>query len=250
MTEMSEVRVFAPGSMTHLMPRLIQLFQGRRDIAVHTTYGPSGSLRAQIEAGAPFDVFLSASLTHADALREAGLLQRSDVLGFNAMVLLYQSELRISPDEVLSRLIDPSLSVGMSTTGLDPSNAAGIEIVEKISQASGVGTDHLIDKIRMITGGRESPNAPEGRNQYGWLMENEGIQLLLTYLSNALAAMEDNPNLRFTQLPSAIAVTGTYGIGLASGAQHAGLELFEWLIAMDAQRILNEGGFQSKHAAH
>lgn len=245
---MVEVRVFAPGSMTHLMPRLMQRYQAHRKVAVRMTYGPSGALRAKIESGQPCDLFLSASIGHTDALQAAGLLQKTDVLGLNAMVLLYQSALHVVPDEVISRLIDPTLSVGMSTTGLDPSSPIGIQVIDKLSEASGMHPDHLMKKIRMITGGRESPNAPEGRNQYGWLMENEGIDLLLTYLSNALAALEDNPNLRFTELPPTIAVTGTYGIGLASGASHDARNLYEWLIAMDAQQILSAGGFRSQHA--
>ncbi len=244
---MSDLRVFAPGSMTHLMPRLVQLYQRAHPVSIHTTFGPSGSLRAKIESGAQFDIFMSASTTHTEALHRSGHLNQTDLLGFNAMVLLYQADLNLTQETIVPTLIDPTISVGMSTTGLDPSRDDAIEILAKVSRFSGVPLATIEQKIRMITGGRESPNAPLGRNQYGWLMETQDIQVLLTYLSNALVAIEDNAHIRFTELPSEIAVTGQYGIGLAGSARSPAEHFYAWLLDMDAQRILKECGFRYAH---
>lgn len=244
---MSNLRVLAPGSMTHLMPRLINLYLQTNLASIDTSYGPSGSLRAKIESGADFDLYLSASSTHTQDLMQLGWLKQADILGFNSMVLLYQSELALTPSTVVQTLIDPQISVGMSTTGLDPSGDYAIEVLQKVSDVSGVALEHIEKKTRMITGGRETPNAPPGRNQYGWLMETENVQVLLTYLSNALAAIEDNANISFTELPETIAVTGTYAIGLAKTATDQAHHLYQWLIDMDAQRILKDGGFIPVH---
>ena len=239
---MSDLRVFAPGSMTHLMPRLVKLYQRAHPVSIHTTFGSSGSLRAKIESGAQFDIFMSASTTHTEALHRSGHLNQTNLLGFNSMVLLYQAGLNLTPDTVVPTLIDPTISVGMSTTGLDPSGDYAIEILAKVSHFSGVPLATIEQKTRMITGGRESPNAPPGRNQYGWLMETQDIQVLLTYLSNALVAIEDNTHIRFTALPSEIAVTGRYGIGLAHCATPSATQFYAWLTDMDAQQILKDGG--------
>jgi molybdate transport system substrate-binding protein len=244
---MSNLRVLAPGSMTHLMPRLLDLYLQTNSASINTNYGPSGSLRAKIESGAEFDLYLSASTTHTRDLMQLGWLKQTDILGFNSMVLLYQSELKVTPSTVIQTLIDPRISVGMSTTGLDPSRDYAIEVLQKVSDISGVTFEHIEKKTRMITGGRETPNAPPGRNQYGRLMETENVQVLLTYLSNALAAIEDNANISFTELPETIAVTATYAIGLANTAPDQAHHLYQWLIDMDARRILKDGGFIPVH---
>ena len=245
---MTTLRVLAPGSMTHLMPRLVRLYQESHPaVVVESQFGPSGSLRDKIESGTRFDLYLTASTTHTDALRANGFVEETALLGFNEMVLLYQRPLAITPDQVIAHLVDPDMSVGMSTTGLDPSGDYAIEILEKVSQVSGVSLEIITEKTRMVTGGRETPNAPPGRNQYGWLMENEDIDVLLTYLSNALAAIDDNAHINFTPLPESIAVTGTYGIGLKTDASEEAKTFFDWLVDMDAQKILKDGGFIPVH---
>ena len=240
---MSDVRVFAAGSMTHLMPCLTSLYQQEHSVQIQTIFGPSGSLRAKIEAGQAFDLYLSASTIHTKTLKAHGFLEEINILGFNTMVLLYQADLNLQASDVISTLVSPNISVGMSTTGLDPTSDHEIEVLQKVSQHSGVPLEILEQKTRLITGGRETPNAPTGRNQYGWLMETENVQVLLTYLSNALAAVADNANIRFIELPDPIAVTGTYGIGLANMPTDQARDFYKWLIDIDAQEILRKGGF-------
>ena len=244
---MPDIQVLAPGSLIHLMPRLVSLFTSRQPIGIRSVFGPSGSLRAKIDAGTPFDLFLSASTTHIDDLKKEGVLGETAILGFNETVLLYPKSMALTPDTAVAALINPAYSLGMSTTGLDPEDDGPIPVLAKIAEAAGIEVDALMHRTRLITGGRETPNAPEGRNQYGWFMEHRGIDLLLTYLSHALAAVDDNTNIQFTTLPKNVAVRGTYGIGLHPSASDDARAFFDWLIDMDAQHILKDGGFSPVH---
>ena len=45
------------------------------------------------------------------------------------------------------------------------------------------------------------------------------VDLLLTFQSNAIDAVADNPDLQFTKLPSPIRVIGQFGIGVSIDAR-------------------------------
>lgn len=240
--------IFAPGSMTHLLPRLLKAYDPQQTLNIQCVFGPSGSLRAKIEGGQLFHLFLSASSTHTQALSATNHLAEEDILGYNRMVLVHQRKHQLNQSNALKALTQKSLTVGMSTTGLDPAGDYAFEILKKVSDATTISLETLERRTRVITGGRETPNAPPGRNQYGWIMETQNVDLLLTYYSNALAAMEDNPYIGYCELPEQIAVIGTYGIGRGNVSYPEASALYHWFFSTDAQIILKDGGFIPKSA--
>ncbi|MBT6287461.1 MAG: solute-binding protein, partial [Oceanospirillales bacterium] len=187
--------ILAPGSMTHILPSLLVEYHSLKPPSIHCEFGPSGSLRAKIEAGKHYHLFLSATTTHTQDLFHSDHLSKHDVLGYNRMVLLHRRSIDVRQETVLSHLVDSTRILGMSTTGLDPAGDYALEILKNVSVATKTSLSDLVARTRIITGGRETPNAPPGRNQYGWIMETQNVDLLLTYYSNALAAMDDNPHV-------------------------------------------------------
>jgi len=87
----TEIIVSAAASLTDAMTELIALYGESQDsVAVKPTFGSSGSLQAQIEQGAPVDVFIPASPKQMNALEGGGLLlegTRKDLLK-NSVVLV------------------------------------------------------------------------------------------------------------------------------------------------------------------
>ena len=134
----------------------------------------------------------------------------------------------------MHRILDPNLALGMSTTGLDPS-ADDLEILRKISANSGVDTQSLRSRIRIITGGRETPNSPQGRNQYGWIMETQDVDLLLTFQSNAIEATDDNPQPN-GNLPERCGSTDTMVSGFRPTQIRSWL-IYNWLLSDAGQGI-------------
>ena len=186
--------------MFGLLPKLLENYFGATPSAITTSVGPSGALRSKIEAGHACALFISATSVHTDALVEKQILKISNILGLNATVLLHQKSLNVSEESAVHRILDTNLELEISTTGLDPS-ADELEILRKISANSGVDTQSLRSRTRIITGGRETRNSPQGRNQFGWIMETEDIDLLLTFRFIAIEATDDNPHFRFCNLP-------------------------------------------------
>ena len=235
--------IMAAGSMLQLLPRLLVACPKVDETNFQTVFGPSSSLRDKIENGQRFDLFISAHSTHTDALVKAEILGRAAVLGLNPTVLVYRSDIDVADTGVLKLLADPSWQLGMSTSGLNPSDTE-FEILSKISEATESDPKALASRTRLITGGRENPNAPKGRNQYGWIMETQEVDLLLTFQSNAIDAVADNRGLQFTKLPLPIRVIGQFGIGVSIDARREIKGLYDWLLSTEGKNILEQNGLE------
>ena len=67
-----ELRVAAASDLTGAMQKLAPAFEQQTGIHVSVSLGSSGSFFAQIQNGAPFDVFLSADKSYPEKLMQAG----------------------------------------------------------------------------------------------------------------------------------------------------------------------------------
>ena len=75
-------------NMQFAMEELVASFAKKTQIPCETVVGSSGKLTAQIQAGAPFDVFVSADLRYPQRLHEAGLTEGpAEVYAYGQLVL-------------------------------------------------------------------------------------------------------------------------------------------------------------------
>jgi molybdate transport system substrate-binding protein len=107
---------------------ILRMFEQEYGVPVEVQYGPSHTLRRQIEQGAPIDVFLSESLHEVDALHQKGLTRLGGPRQYaqSPLVLVMSSASQataISFGEALSSrplrvaLVDPKTSIlGMMAT--------------------------------------------------------------------------------------------------------------------------------------
>jgi molybdate transport system substrate-binding protein len=73
-----ELLVFAAASLTESVQEIATAFQTRTGTRVTFSFGSSGDLARQIEAGAPADAFLSADTGMMDRIEGKGLVRRED----------------------------------------------------------------------------------------------------------------------------------------------------------------------------
>jgi ABC-type molybdate transport system substrate-binding protein len=230
--------------MLRLLPQLLHDHLGSNGSGYELEFGPSGALRAKIESGHPCQLFISASSIHTQSLVDNHYFKSCALLGLNRNVLLHPSRHQITTESAVSFLTDSQYQLAISTTGLNPATNE-LEMLEKITQVARLKSGELKKRTRLITGGRETPNAPVGRNQYGWIMETQSVDLLLTSETHATEAVADNPNLSFIQLPEVMRVDGYYGIALSSLASPKLGEFYDWLLSSEGQSRLSEYGFRS-----
>jgi molybdate transport system substrate-binding protein len=82
------LRVAVAANAQFVMEPLRTAFEQQTGVVVEPIVGSSGKLTAQIQQGAPFDVFLSADVQYPDALAGAGLtLDRPVLYAYGALVL-------------------------------------------------------------------------------------------------------------------------------------------------------------------
>lgn len=239
---MSRQTIMAAGSMVHLLPQLLYHHLGSDGSAYELEFGSSGALRSRIESGYSCQLFISASSIHTQSLVENHYLKSCALLGLNRVVLVYPLRLRITEKSALFFLMNPQYQLAMSTTGLNPA-VNELEMLDRITKVGGLKSGELQKRTRLITGGRETPNAPTERSQYGWIMETQSVDLLLTYQTHAIEAVADNPNLSFIHLPDTVRVDGYYGIALSSLASPRLAEFYDWLLGSEGQSYLSEYGF-------
>jgi molybdate transport system substrate-binding protein len=93
----TEIIIAAAASLTDAMNEEIALYAKKEpSVKVTPTYGSSGTLRKQIEQGAPADIFISANESHMDALKTAGLIDNSTAKNMfeNKVVLITPKDSR------------------------------------------------------------------------------------------------------------------------------------------------------------
>jgi len=75
------LRVAAAADLQPVLPPILEAFKKATGIQVEATYQASAALTAQIQNGAPFDLFLSADLSYPKRLIEAGVADTAGVIG-------------------------------------------------------------------------------------------------------------------------------------------------------------------------
>jgi len=89
----TELTISAAASMTESLTELREMFEEEYpDIHVSYNYGGSGSLRKQIEQGAPVDIFLSASSIDYEKLADQDSVDEGKAILTNQLVLIKPNE--------------------------------------------------------------------------------------------------------------------------------------------------------------
>ena len=104
-----EITVAGASDTSFALKEIAAKFEREKGVKVKLVFGASGNLFAQIQNGAPYDVFLSADEEYAKRLEAAGLLKEARVYATNGVALLYRKDLAPSRESLrdLSLLLDP-----------------------------------------------------------------------------------------------------------------------------------------------
>ena len=103
--------VAAASDLQSALPEIVSLFEKTSGLKVTLTFGSSGNFYAQIQNGAPFDVFLSADVAYPEQLEQTGFAERGSVYeyGVGRIVLWTRSDSGIDIRKGLAVLSDPAV---------------------------------------------------------------------------------------------------------------------------------------------
>jgi ABC-type molybdate transport system substrate-binding protein len=239
------VRLYAAGSLKAALTDVAKAYETASGTPVATEFAASGLLRERIEGGAPADVFASADMGHPGRLMAAGWGGPVVLFARNRLCALAQPDLKVASADLLDVILDPDLRLGTSTPKADPSGDYAWQVFEK-AEAVRPGSFAILDaKALKLTGGPDSAKAPEGRNTYGWVMEEEQADVFLTYCTNAVLARQEVPALQIVSLPDELAVGADYGLIVRKDAPPEAWRLALFILAPEGQSILADYGFAS-----
>lgn len=104
------LRIAAASDLQFVLPDLAVQYEKQTGAKIAITYGSSGNFFAQIQNGAPFDLFLSADMEYPRKLIDAGLAVRDSLRPYAVghLVLWYPKDSAINfSDGALKALLDP-----------------------------------------------------------------------------------------------------------------------------------------------
>ncbi|HET7229192.1 MAG TPA: molybdate ABC transporter substrate-binding protein [Longimicrobium sp.] len=158
--------VSAAASLREAVAELDSLYGAEHpEVAVRANFGASGALRQQIEQGAPVDVFISASESHADALQRAGLIdpRTRRVLAGNELVLVVPAGSPSAATDFRS-LASPAVKrVAIGAAASVPAGEYADEVLRSLGIADAVGKKAVYGQnVRQVLAYVESGNVDAG----------------------------------------------------------------------------------------
>ncbi len=105
------LRIAAAADLQFVLPDLASQYKKQTGAKVAITYGSSGNFFAQIQNGAPFDLFLSADLDYPKKLTQAGLAESDSLQIYAAgrLALWLPPNSPLDPNGGLKTLLDPRI---------------------------------------------------------------------------------------------------------------------------------------------
>ena len=187
------VQLYAAGSLRGALTDVAKAFEAKTGDKVVAKFGASGLLKDEIAGGAAAQVFASANMEHPQALHDDG--KSGPVVRFarNKMCALANPLLKVDDTNLLARMLDPLVKLGISTPKADPSGDYAIDIFRKAEAIKPGARAELEKKARLLTGSATSAAPPAGRLVYGWLIAEGKADIFLTYCTNALRRAEAEP---------------------------------------------------------
>jgi ABC-type molybdate transport system substrate-binding protein len=237
------VRLYAAGSLRAAMLEAGAAFERGAGIRVAGEFGPSGLLRDRIAKGERADVFASANMEHPQSLARAGRAAPVVLFARNRLCALALPRARVTTGNLLERLLDPGVKLGISTPKADPSGDYAWALFERAEKVRPGAFAALSGKALKLTGGPDSPPPPKDRSQYGALVAEGSADVFLTYCTNALAARKENPALEVVQIPENLAVGADYGLTVIRGAGDGAARFALFILSAEGQGILAGHGF-------
>ena len=237
------VQVYAAGSLRDALTEIARDHEARTGQKVVLTFAASGLLRERIEQGAPAQVFASADTKHPQRLANQGQWQAPVIFTRNTLCALAQSAVAVTPDTLLSTILQPQVRLGISTPKADPAGDYAWALFQKAEALQPGATARLEAKALQLTGGANSAQAPAGRNTYAWVMEQNRADVFLTYCTNAVAALAEVPSLQVVAVPEALQVGAAYGLTVRAGASAQAQAVAQAVLQPPAQAVFRRLGF-------
>jgi molybdate transport system substrate-binding protein len=238
-----DIALYAAGSLRAALTDVAKAFAAETGHKVQSRFGPSGLLEKEIADGTKADVFASANMEYPQMLNRAD--KSGPVVRFarNKLCALARPGLKVDSENLIDRMLDPSVKLGTSTPNSDPSGDYAFEVFRKIDAIRPGAGAILERKALKLTGAATSAVPPAGRSAYGWHIAEGRVDIFLAYCTAAAEAQKQYPGQQIIALPQMLAVGADYGLTVIKGAPASAEQFAKFILSPAGQSILISYGF-------
>lgn len=232
--QQGELTLSAASSLTDALTALKPAAERYIGAEIVINFASSGTLRAQIEQGAPVDVFFSAATNHMDTLERAGLVvasTRKDLLS-NGMVLIGDGSIRgpVSGDG-LKAALEKARLLSIGNPDSVPAGAYAVEALRALGLYGSVEKKLVLgNNVRQVLQFVESGSSPLG----------------IVFLTDAASVSKDSQVTKLYVFPdSLLAKPVRYPIAVVSASRNQELaaKLIAFLGSDEAMAEFEKAGF-------
>lgn len=249
----SPLRVFAAGSTRGVLAAIAEDYTKATGQRFELTFGPAGLLLNRIRKEGGADVYVSANMEHPQRLFREGSGTRPVIFARNRLCVTGRSELGLTQETLLDKLLDPSIKIGTSTPGADPGGDYAWAFFDRAETVRTGAKETLIKNARQLVGGPNSPKLPAGETAIHYYFTQHVADVFIGYCSShtKISVGTEKPSdvpVTRVEVPQPLAMPINYGltIPVTSGdakRKDAAYRFALYLLSPDAQRRLSEYGF-------
>lgn len=229
----TSVTVFAAASLRDTFEDLAAAYTDEHAVAVVLSFDASSALRAQIEEGAPADVFASADLVNAQALVDA---EHTDgparIFAANALTVVVPGDNPTGIDR-WSTLARPGIRIIAAGEEV-PITRYAQELVENLAAHPDAPDGFAAGYAANIVSREDNARAILAKIEVG-----EG-DAAVVYETDA----RSSANVGTIGVPEDANVEAEYAVVAFAGADSGGEQFATWLLSDEAQAILADHGFR------
>lgn len=231
-----ELTVFAAASLRDAFEALAQAYESTvAGVTITFSFDASSSLRAQIEQGAPVDVFASADTTNPQALVESGLAASSPLpFAGNRLAIVVPAA---NPAAVVAPVDLARAGVRVVNAGPEvPITGYAAEMLSNLARLPGYPPSFVADVAANVVSREDNVRAVLAKIELG-----EG-DAAVVYATDALAAGDA---VRTIPVPDEANLTATYAavVPTTTASPRTAAAFLAWLAGPDARAVLEAFGF-------
>jgi molybdate transport system substrate-binding protein len=153
--------------------------------------------------------------------------------------------LAVTPDTLLSTLLDPQIKLGTSTPKADPAGDYTWAMFAKADAIRPGSRAVLEAKALQLVGGATSAPSPAGMDLFAWHLREGRADVFVAYCSAAAGFEKNLPEATIVSLPPALATGVDYGLTLLPTKNENAAAFALFILSQDGQSILSRSGFDA-----
>jgi molybdate transport system substrate-binding protein len=236
------LQIYAAGSLTAAFTDMMKAFPATEGDVAAPVFGPSGVLREKIEHGDRVDLFASPDMEQPRVLARSRSGSAVVMFTRNRLCALGRANLGLTSDNLLDKLLNPSIRLATSTPGADPGGDYAWAVFARAETVHPGAQAILQAKAKKLVGGPNTAPLVPGHGAVQGIFLSDAADVMLGYCSSSEAITRDVQGLVNIPLPPALTVGPAYGFIVLSD-QPLSVHFALFVLSEQGQAILRQHGF-------